>query len=167
RRLKLLFKPNQTIRLHADYTRRFISLAHTDQRALGASNLDQDFAAKNNPKNGFNPVNLVGRLILSMTTGRMQPMLADTFDHQSRLSATQAYLAVRAYQQNHDGALPPTLNALVPDYLPAIPLDYYDRAPIRYSREFRAIWSLGRDGEHTVTSADQPVENGGVALRLP
>ncbi|MFH1496193.1 MAG: hypothetical protein ABII82_00070 [Verrucomicrobiota bacterium] len=166
-RLRLLFKPNQTIRLKADYTRRFISLASTDRRSLSASNLDQDFADENNTENRFNPVNLIGRMLLSLSGGRLQFMLDRGFEHQSTLSATQALLAVRAYQHDHDGELPPTLDALVPDYLPAVPLDYYDREPIRYSREFRAIWSLGREGEYNVTSVEQEPGGGELHLRLP
>jgi hypothetical protein len=40
---------------------------------------------------------------------------------QSRLAATA--LAIRMYQRDHGGQRPPTLAALVPDYLPAVPLD--------------------------------------------
>ena len=40
---------------------------------------------------------------------------------QSRLAATA--LAIRLYQRDHGGQRPPTLAALVPDYLPAVPLD--------------------------------------------
>ncbi len=48
------------------------------------------------------------------------------------------------------GELPATLDALVPGYLPAVPRDYLDGQPIRYSREFRAVWSVGSD-HFTVT----------------
>ena len=41
--------------------------------------------------------------------------------------------------------LPASLAQLVPDYLPEVPLDYFDRAPIRYSRTNRAVWGIGPD----------------------
>ena len=37
--------------------------------------------------------------------------------------AAAVILAVRAYQLDHSGALPPTLEALVPQYLPKLPAD--------------------------------------------
>lgn len=44
-----------------------------------------------------------------------------------------AAIAIRLYQADHDGTRPETLEALVPDYLPAVPMDPYvgDR-PIGY-----------------------------------
>lgn len=71
---------------------------------------------------------------------------------QSTISANEAYLALALYQREHR-ELPATLDALVPDYLPAVPRDYFDGAPIRYSRDFRAVWSVGSH-HFTVTSAD-------------
>ncbi len=86
----------------------------------------------------------------------------------SSISATQALLAIRAYQIDHDNALPETLDALVPDYLPAVPLDYMDFAPIRYSKEHRFIWSIGTEGNFDATTLssddDEPSQ---ILLRIP
>jgi len=163
--LPLAFKENKTRRIYADHLREVISLVDTDNQQLRDTHLGENIRIKIKPS--ANPNNAIGRVFLGIVIPTFGKIISVRHHEQSRLSATQAFLAVRAYQQNHDGELPPTLDALVPDYLSAVPLDYYDRAPIRYSREFRAIWSLGRDGEHTVTSADQPVEKGEVDLRLP
>ena len=43
------------------------------------------------------------------------------------------------------GELPDTLDALVPEYLDAVPLDVYDGQKIRYSRARRRLWSPGSD----------------------
>ncbi|MFO0900277.1 MAG: hypothetical protein U0836_22815 [Pirellulales bacterium] len=48
-----------------------------------------------------------------------------------------ADLAVRAYFKDH-GQLPETLDALVPEYLPAVPLDPYNDEPLRYYAEQRS-----------------------------
>jgi hypothetical protein len=69
------------------------------------------------------------------------------------LVATQ--LAVRLYQFENVDPLPPTLAALVPNYLPRVPTDRWDGQPIRYSATTKRIWSIGEDG----------VDNGGVARR--
>ncbi len=43
-------------------------------------------------------------------------------------------LAIRWYAVDHSGQLPPTLDALIPKYLPAMPTDFLaaDSHPIRY-----------------------------------
>ncbi len=58
-------------------------------------------------------------------------------------------LAIRLYEVEH-GARPAELTALVPDYLPAVPLDPFDLhdAPLRYApdRPSPAVYSVGPDG---------------------
>jgi hypothetical protein len=49
----------------------------------------------------------------------------------TRLRAAQLMAAVRLYQEER-GKAPATLDALVPDYLAAVPLDPYDGRPFRY-----------------------------------
>ncbi|MFH1496194.1 MAG: hypothetical protein ABII82_00075 [Verrucomicrobiota bacterium] len=163
--LPLSLKPKRTKTIQAEFVRECLMLAGTDQRTVAASDLNDQFFPRF--KGSISPDNIIGRAYLSMLTPTWLPLINQRFRIQSQISATQALLAVRAYQHDHDGELPPTLDALVPDYLPTVPLDYYDREPIRYSREFRAIWSLGRNGEYTVTSADQPIDDREVDLRLP
>ena len=64
-----------------------------------------------------------------------------------RLAATG--LAIRLYEIDH-GHRPHTLNELVPDYLPAIPLDPFspDGAPIGYRPDADppVLYSVGDDG---------------------
>lgn len=163
--LPLSLKPQRTKTIHAEFARECLILTGTDQRTLAASDLDDRFFPRF--KGSVSPDNIIGRAYLSMLTPTWLPLIKQRFQIQSQISATQAFLAVRAYQLDHDGELPATLEALVPAYLSAVPLDYYDREPIRYSHEFRAIWSLGRAGEYTVASAEQPVTEREVDLRIP
>jgi hypothetical protein len=76
---------------------------------------------------------------------------------QRRLSAV--LLAIRLYQRDH-GALPPDLQALVPKYLPAVPLDPYASppAPMRYVRDvkFPFVYSLGMNGRDDVATGFAP-----------
>lgn len=60
--------------------------------------------------------------------------------HQTRVSAFQTWLALRAYHREH-GEFPQTLPALVPSFLDAVPTDYLKRAPIGYDPERRVVWS--------------------------
>ena len=58
-------------------------------------------------------------------------------------------LAVRLYQADHGGRLPPGLDALVPDYLPAVPTDALHGKPLVYKPdvEHPVVYSLGLDGD--------------------
>jgi hypothetical protein len=64
----------------------------------------------------------------------------------NRMAAVQ--LALRLYAINHDNALPVSLDALVPAYLPAVPLDPMTIGqPLRYkSGSDPIIYSVGLDG---------------------
>ena len=63
--------------------------------------------------------------------------------------ASIAAIAVARYRLDHNQQLPPSLDALVPQYLKAIPIDPFTDAPIRYvSRPGEyAVYSVGRDGK--------------------
>lgn len=74
-----------------------------------------------------------------------------------RLAA--ATLAIRSYQRDHDGRLPSDLEALVPDYLPAVPIDPMAAAgDLRYDSERGLLWSVGADGIDA--GGDETVEKG-------
>jgi hypothetical protein len=72
-----------------------------------------------------------------------------------RLSA--AALAIRLYQADHAGRFPPSLEALVPAYLPFLPVDPFDPngKPLRYvilpgalpgRGDRQLVYSVGMDG---------------------
>jgi hypothetical protein len=61
-------------------------------------------------------------------------------------------LALELYYREH-ATLPASLDQLVPTYLPAVLLDYFDRRPIRYSIDYFAVWSVG-DQHANVTSVN-------------
>lgn len=60
-------------------------------------------------------------------------------------ATTRVGLALAGYANQHNGELPEILTALVPDYIDAIPLDPMDGLPLRYNREERKVWSIGKD----------------------
>jgi len=82
------------------------------------------------------------------------PMMQEKVEFALLQARTTALsLALQAYYQN-EGRLPDNLDLLLPDYLPEIPLDPYDHAPMRYSRAKGILYSVGNDF----------VDNGGSAL---
>src|SRR5581483_9949149 len=56
-------------------------------------------------------------------------------------------VAVERYRLAH-GHWPAALTDLVPDYLPKVPIDVYDGAPVRFRRlpDGVAVYSVGEDG---------------------
>ena len=64
------------------------------------------------------------------------------------INATRVMLAIRAYKQT-EGKLPPSLDALMPKYLPSIPRDpFLENAPLRYRANADGTWivySVGAD----------------------
>ena len=61
-----------------------------------------------------------------------------------RITATKIVLALRCYKNDH-GGLPKTLDELVPEYLDSVPIDSFDGKPMRYSKEKKIIYSIGKD----------------------
>jgi hypothetical protein len=77
-------------------------------------------------------------------------------------AATSTILALLAYEHEH-GSLPDRLDELVPGELSQVPIDDFDGAPLRYSRERRRLWSVGTElrdeggsDDGTTSSLEQP-----------
>ena len=62
---------------------------------------------------------------------------------------TQLVIAAARWRLDHDGELPPTLDALVPQYLPAVPLDPWSKGgkPFSYDAVTGVVWSVGESGD--------------------
>ena len=83
-------------------------------------------------------------------------------------------LAARWYAINHEGRLPARLDDLVPDYLPAVPLDPMAAGsrPLQYDRERVLIYSVGENGrddggvEDLSKGHDWNVENADIVVHL-
>lgn len=76
----------------------------------------------------------------------------------TKCSLVETLVALRCYYDATSGQLPASLTELVPDYLPAVPLDYADGLPIKYSREMKALWSVG-ENHFTLSKEDQAVKD--------
>ena len=62
---------------------------------------------------------------------------------------TQLILATMKWQQRNHDAFPPSLEALVPEYLPAVPIDPLstDARPLAYHPATGTVWTVGEEGE--------------------
>jgi hypothetical protein len=61
-----------------------------------------------------------------------------------QIEATRLRIAALEYKRDNK-QLPPTLAALVPDYISTVPADPFDGNPIRYDAARALIWSVGMD----------------------
>lgn len=97
------------------------------------------------------------RIEAAARSDRINPFLAALFPRYDRFFQTRFYLltdrhlaatalALRLYRADHAGRPPATLTALVPDYLPAVPIDPIDGQPLRYDATRAILWSVGDDG---------------------
>jgi len=77
----------------------------------------------------------------SMTTAGL--ILQNLFSSIAQVRLTRTSLLLRAWTLEHGGQLPDSLEALVPEYLPELPVDPYDGKPLRYDQA--KLWSVGGD----------------------
>lgn len=138
----LLHKPNETQRVYATYIREGIASLDQPWRKT------RDTPAILNLQNYLDqPLltripNLQGRSLINIFAPSIHAFHQNHLRGEAWLDLTRVHLALRAYHLNK-GQLPPDLASLVPDYLPAIPADPFTTAPLAYSIEDYAIWSVG------------------------
>jgi hypothetical protein len=81
----------------------------------------------------------------------------DKYLVEQRMAAVR--LAIRLYEIDHQGAIPPTLQDLVPNYLKSVPADPFreDGGNLQYDVKRRILYSVGMDSR----------DDGGKQLPLP
>ena len=88
--------------------------------------------------------NVGGRILSEIAHPTMVALAPRRCVLHSRFSMAQALVALRAFHTEH-GQLPDSLDALVPTYLDSVPRDWLGGGPIRYDRDRKRLWSIGRD----------------------
>lgn len=176
----LVYKRNLTIALFADATRHELAAVNnlpayppsaapagttggTSTGALsGCAHCDALSAGA-----PLRPINAHGRALLAYITPSLDGLRRTRLAVRTRRALLQVYLALRLHHLE-TGALPETLEALVPSRLPTIPPDLTSGAPLRYSREVRAVWSIGAVPERPleITAPDQKIESRELFHRL-
>jgi hypothetical protein len=122
-----------------------ITRAAAQNKSLGQTAPDLDRLAERCKNNGFyDELRFPGpssALILSRATGRA--MRAET-----ERSLTLCAIALKRYRLRH-GSVPESLERLIPELLPAVPVDYMDGKPVRYKPDKTGgftLYSIGADG---------------------
>jgi hypothetical protein len=109
--------------------------------------------------------NAVGRILLEVAQPDFERFDSKRCHLETRISLVQALAGAKAHWHEY-GMLPRSLTELVPDVLPALPVDAFRDAPLRYSAEARRVWSLGSDFEAGPADALDPADASEPALSL-
>jgi len=88
--------------------------------------------------------NRLGRNQLTLAVGPYNVGIWTVYLAVAQDRLLQTGLALRQYYNTH-GSLPTALTTLVPDYLPAVPLDPFDNQPLRYDPALGIVYSVGTD----------------------
>ncbi|MGH7137257.1 MAG: hypothetical protein ACREHD_16055 [Pirellulales bacterium] len=86
----------------------------------------------------------------------------------ARRDVARTAIAVERFRRAN-GQLPDALSDLAPDFLPQVPADPFDGAPLRWlaSGDYYRVYSIGPDGvDHGGTVADSPM-TGDIVFRVP
>jgi len=137
-----VYQPHRSEALSADFYRSL-------QRSAGRTYLELSFESFDTNSPAFllrvlvGP-NAVGLALWHFGASNLQRFVARKYGENVRAVATTSILALLAYEHEHS-ALPERLEELVPGELQRLPIDDFDGAPLRYSRERRRLWSVGTD----------------------
>ncbi|MBI4583937.1 MAG: hypothetical protein HY717_07935 [Planctomycetes bacterium] len=141
---KPFLKPQETKRLLVEDMRQMIengSKVAVERKAI-------EFEKKYGPMEGYKSVkslnNGVGKIILGFLLPTLWHSVLEKDKAEFYMAALQAELALRCHRLAR-GRLPESLEALVPEYLPAVPLDPYDGKPLKYDPAKRILYAVGQD----------------------
>jgi hypothetical protein len=139
------FKPNETKRLAARITRSYIENV---PRPYVEMQMAQPPDYKEISERLATPDNPLGEAMYRMLMPSFERFLRIYCRGQFQVRALRAMFAMKAYHAEQ-GRLPESLEALVPDYLDEVPRDPFDGKQLRYSREKKIIYTVGKDGKDT------------------
>jgi len=93
-------------------------------------------------------------------TSQTAALLTSYYCMRGKLDAAVAMLAIHEYHRRN-GDYPQSLDELMPDLLPRLPIDYADRRPLRYRRtgEGYVLYSIGPDGKDNGGEGDAEWEH--------
>lgn len=114
-------------------------------RASQKMNLEHEEFYKNWFRFWISP-NAGGNYITKLSLPAMLPIYGKSIVTVTMTRQIDVMLAMRRYELE-EGKLPDTLEALVPKYISAVPLDPFDEAPLRWNAKTKVIYGVGEDGK--------------------
>ena len=140
---RYIFKPNQTKRLAAEATRFILGelkKPEAERNRILYPHFGVDYSESTFASNS------VGRLLCHWRFTALDYIGTSKDVAVARMETLRALIALKCFVMEK-GALPGTLEELVPGQLDAVPLDPFDGKPIRYSRDKKILYSIGKSRE--------------------
>ncbi len=154
------FLPNLTKKYIADDIRRIIKYSSKPYNANDINYFeekeeDASLLSMMSRKNG------IGIALQNLVSPVYLPVLDRHYYTGFSRESIRLLLAIKAYKIDH-GQLPDNLNVLVPHYIHKVPQDPYDGKMIRYNKDKRIIYSVGKnsidDGGVDITDKKQHIK---------
>lgn len=137
------YKPNQTKQIFVEYFRDKINDLSKKYYKETKNQEPQNFNL-NSWWKILSTENSVGKSLYDTTITSQQGLLTIKYSEEFSIMGTQLLMALKAFSLDK-GRLPDNLNELVPAYLASVPNDPFDGESIRYSKEKKIIYSVGKD----------------------
>jgi len=143
-RFGIVWKPNQTQRWFVDALRPGVEQADKPLREINWA-IDKHDDQPSLPRRILSG-NLLGQWLYRLMVPGVAKLASIRCQDETNVAMTRTLVALKAFKTK-TGRLPLSLDELVPDYLPAVPLDDFDGKPIRYSAAKKAVYSVGKDAK--------------------
>lgn len=88
--------------------------------------------------------NTGGKIIADYQSDQVHRVVVNVKQLETSVACLRALLACERFRRRH-GAYPETLDALVPEFLEAVPRDTFSGGPLLYSRKKELLWSVGEN----------------------
>ena len=146
--MRLFFKPNRTLTLKARRTRRLMDgLAHGWKAGLLAERTNVQEAdgwyATRLTWRKYTIPNYAGTSLI-LFNGHMDSEVSRSLKNLTSRRQLLLMLALRLHELER-GSLPGELEALVPGYLPAVPVDEYSGGPMKWDATRQVLYSVGEN----------------------
>ena len=152
-KMRFVFKPNRTKRLLAEVMGLLIENTRKPYAEMRFPE-PPDYLTKHSNARLYASGNGVGLILSWMMIPALCRFLEQKCRENCAIAATQILIALKC-SKVRTGELPDSLDELVPEYFPEVPLDDFDGKPMKYSKEKRVVYAVGADLE----------DNGGVSKK--
>lgn len=139
----LVYKPNKTKRLVARTIRLMVESASKTYADAELPDVDHEIPPLWSLRYFLNG-NALGIAMHDTLMGAVPSTHLVKCRENCAVAATRILIALRCYQLDR-GKLPEALDELVPDYLQSVPSDDFDGKQMKYSREKKVIYAVGKD----------------------